>query len=166
MEQRVYMVGFMGSGKSTVGRIVAGELGWKFLDLDEEIVRREARPVARIFEESGEPYFREIESRSLRAVSGEEQCVIALGGGAYVDSDNRAFVESHGLSVYLQASLTQIRARISDDGARPLFSGTLRVDELYERRRRSYRMARVRIDTDCLKPEEVAREIVRAVEDS
>ena len=166
MEQRVYMIGFMGSGKSTVGRLVARELGWKFLDLDDEIVRREARPIARIFEESGEPYFREIESRSLRTVSGEEQCVIALGGGAYVDSDNRVFVESHGLSVYLEASLTQIRARISDDGARPLFSETLRVEELYARRRPSYRMARVRIDTDALKPDEVAREIVRAVEDS
>ena len=56
MEQRVYLVGFMGSGKSTVGRLVAGELGWKFLDLDEEIERLASRPIARIFEESGEPY--------------------------------------------------------------------------------------------------------------
>ena len=166
MEQRVYLVGFMGSGKSTVGCLVAGELGWKFLDLDEEIERLEARPIARIFEESGEDYFREIEGRSLCTVSGEDECVIALGGGAYVDPENRAFVESHGLSVYLDASLTQIRTRISHDGTRPLFSETLRVEELYNRRRPSYRLARVRIDTDGLQPHEVAREIVRAVEES
>lgn len=166
MVPRVYMVGFMGSGKSTVGRLVAGELGWQFLDLDEELVRWEARPITRIFEESGEPYFREIESRFLRTVSGEEQCVIALGGGTYVDPDNRTFVESHGLSVYLEASLTQIRSRISDDGTRPLFSDASRVEELFERRRPSYRMARVRIDTDPLAPDEVVREIVRAIEDS
>jgi len=166
MEQRVYLVGFMGAGKSTVGRLVARALGWKFLDLDYEIERREARPIAQIFKESGENYFREIESQSLRSVSLERQCVIALGGGAYVDPHNRAFVESHGLSVYLDVSMTQIQARVSDDGTRPLFYKTLTVEELYKHRQPSYRIARIQINTDGLQPHEVARKVVHAVEDS
>lgn len=158
------MVGFMGAGKSTVGRLLALRLGWSFIDLDEEIVRDEGRTISEIFEQSGELYFRKNESRFLRTLSVGNERVIALGGGAYVDFENRDFIESNGISIYLEASLSQIRERISDDGTRPLFSDNSCLDELYDRRCSAYRMARVRIDTDRFQPDEAVQEIMHSVE--
>src|SRR5690349_11970508 len=88
----IYLVGFMGSGKSTIGRALADEIGWTFLDLDEEIERKEGKPISEIFEEKGEPAFREIESAILREhlkmVDRGRPYVISLGGGAFVSETN------------------------------------------------------------------------------
>src|SRR5437762_11443381 len=98
---RIYLVGFMGSGKTTVGRRLAKKLGWKFIDLDEEIERREHRQVAEIFREKGEPYFRNLERLCLKDLSSSNsKAVIALGGGAYADAGNRDVAEKTGLTVW------------------------------------------------------------------
>ncbi len=163
MAERIYLIGFMGAGKTTVGRLLAELLGWSFVDLDAEIQDLEGRRVAQIFEELGEPHFRRIESEQLREVSGLPNRVVALGGGTYADPDNRAYVEEHGLSVYLETALESIRDRIDDDGARPLFADSLRMAELYQERLPSYRMASVTVNTDGLDSKDLANRILKIV---
>src|SRR5271156_2807820 len=101
----IYLVGFMGSGKSTVGRGLADELGWNFLDLDEQIEREQGTSIASIFEQRGEPEFRRIESDALHSVvhkvqSGQPR-VISLGGGAFLSHENFDLVSNNGVSVWL-----------------------------------------------------------------
>ena len=163
MAERIYLIGFMGAGKTTVGRLLAELLGWSFVDLDTEIQSVEGRSVADIFESSGEPHFRRVESEQLREVSRLPNSVVALGGGTYADPDNRAHVEASGLSVYLETALESIRDRIGDDGARPLFADSPRIAELYQQRLPSYRMASVTVNTDGLNSKELANRIFQIV---
>ena len=164
--KRVYLVGFMGSGKSTVGRLVADRLGWEFVDLDETIEADVGRSVQEIFSESGERRFREIESDALRRVQEGSPCVVACGGGTYVDSKNRDFIDQSGIAVYLEASLEIIMERVDVDGTRPLFSTPERTAELYQERLHTYRMAGIEIVTDHLTPEQIADGVIRAVRES
>src|SRR5262249_57270029 len=97
----------MGAGKTTVGRRLAKKLGWKFVDLDGEIERREGRAVADIFKEYGEPHFRDLERLCLRDLSASSNTVIALGGGAFIDSQSRDLVEKSGLTVWLKLSFAK-----------------------------------------------------------
>ncbi len=161
MVNRIYLVGFMGAGKTTVGRLVAELMNWSFLDLDDEIERCEGRSITDIFSQSGEVHFRELEQRCLRSISGPRELVVALGGGTYEDASNREFIEARGLSVYLEASLEDVYQRIEGDGSRPLFSSRQRVSELYNQRLTSYNMARVRIETSHVDPAIIAQNIVR-----
>src|SRR5207244_12720116 len=96
---RIYLVGFMGSGKTSVGWRLAKKLGWKFIDLDEEIERSEGRPVAEIFRENGEAHFRQIERNCLQKLSSSaaaEKSVIAFGGGTFLDPENRVVADATG----------------------------------------------------------------------
>src|SRR5690349_15500372 len=98
----------MGAGKTTVGRCLAKKLGWKFLDLDEEIERREGRAVAEIFKTDGEPHFRSLERSCLKDLSSSPRTVIALGGGAFISPENREIAETTGLTVWLKVSFGNI----------------------------------------------------------
>src|SRR5215475_6334440 len=98
----------MGAGKTTVGRRLAKKLGWKFIDLDEEIERREGRAVADIFKKDGEPHFRSLESSCLKALSSSPDTVIALGGGAFIEPANRELTEKTGLTVWLKLPFTKV----------------------------------------------------------
>src|SRR5262245_47669301 len=111
----------MGAGKSTVGRHLARRLGWKFIDLDQEIERREHRPIADIFKKDGEPYFRNLERLCLQDLSSSRKAVIALGGGAFIDAGNRELAENTGLTVWLKASFSNLVDRVKIDGTRPNF---------------------------------------------
>src|ERR1019366_10438686 len=101
---RIYLVGFMGAGKSSVGRILSKRLGWKFLDLDQEIERGEHQSIANIFLTSGEPHFRQIERQYLERLSRRSRVVVALGGGTFVDPANRELADATGLTVWLKVS--------------------------------------------------------------
>ena len=149
----LYLVGFMASGKTTVGRALADHIGWPFVDMDAEIEAREGRSIAQIFQESGEVAFREIEGQVLRAhirrIEAGQPCVLALGGGAFVQPGNRELLENNGVSLWLDCPLELIQRRLSGDTLRPLAAlanGNLRP--LYEARRPLYSHANYRVEID------------------
>jgi shikimate kinase len=141
----IYLVGFMGCGKSTVGRALAGELGWSFFDLDDEIERREGLPVVEIFEMRGEAGFREAETAALRelvkAVESGRPQVISLGGGTFLPEENFDLISNHGVAVWLDPPLDVILRRVAGFGHRPLARDPERLKELYESRRAGYARA-------------------------
>ena len=161
--QRIYLVGFMGAGKSTVGRELSLKLRYPFLDLDTEIEEEEGLPVREIFARFGELHFRALERKHLKRVSETPQAVIALGGGAYVDPENRELVDATGVAVWLEASLSKIRQRIRPDGTRPLLGNPARAERLYEERLPAYKLARIHVLTDNRLPNEIADEILQRV---
>ena len=158
----------MGAGKTTVGKALAQRLGWSFCDLDEMIEAREQKPIAAIFAAAGEEGFREIESavlRELLATSAPGDCVVALGGGTFVQPRNRIALQQAGaFTVWLQAPLDELKRRCSAGGVtRPLALDEARLDQLFEARREAYSLARFRVDTSGKSTEEVAREISNLV---
>ena len=157
---RIYLVGFMGAGKTSVGRRLAAKLGWKFVDLDEEIERREHRPIAEIFRDNGEPYFRNLERHCLKDLSSSEKAIVALGGGAFIDAENRDLAEKTGLTVWLKASFSTITGRVKMDGTRPKFMDKAHVEQLYQAREPFYALAKVHVLTEGGTPESAAEEII------
>ena len=153
----------MGAGKSTIGRRLAKKLGWKFIDLDEEIERREKRPIAEIFSKEGEPHFRNLERLCLKDVSSSSKTVIALGGGAFIDPENRAIAEKTGLTVWLKASFSQLAGRVKIDGTRPNFADKAKAEQLYQTRQPSYALAKLHVSTDEGTPDSAADEIIGEV---
>ena len=166
---RIYLVGFMGAGKTSVGRRLAKKLGWKFIDLDEEIERSEKRQVSDVFREHGEAYFREVERNCLRRLSTAPfatKSIIALGGGTFLEPENRAIAEQTGLTVWLKVSFATIAARVKIDGTRPNFSSKDRAQSLYQSREPYYALAKVHVLADDGTPERIADEIMGVVRKS
>lgn len=145
----VYLVGFMGSGKSTVGKMLAEELGWRFADLDDDIEAREQMPITRIFSERGEPEFRRIEHECLAARVNEVQdfrpLVLALGGGAFVQEQNRAILEKAGITVWLDCPFDLLERRVSGFEHRPLAKDPAAFRKLYDERRALYALSDYRV---------------------
>src|SRR5579863_2447101 len=145
----IYLAGFMGSGKSTVGRALADELGWHFVDLDDEIERREGATISSIFDERGEPAFRRIESEVLhhfvRFVQSGRPHVVSLGGGAFLSDENFQLVMNHGITLWLDCPLPIIERRVAAAAHRPLARDPERLRELFETRRPGYARAEYRI---------------------
>ena len=159
----------MGAGKTSVGRRLAKKLGWKFIDLDDEIERSERCSIADIFREHGEIHFRHVERLCLERVSSsivDDKSVIALGGGAFLDPQNRAIAENAGLTVWLKASFAEVAARVKIDGTRPKFTSAEQAEALYKTREPYYALAKIHIPTDDGTPETVAEEILGVVRKS
>jgi len=156
----IYLTGFMASGKSTVGPKFAARLGRPFLDLDRLITAHDGRSIPTIFAEDGEEYFREIETQMLHRTTETADLVVALGGGALVDDENRAFAKEHGRVVYLEVPVDTILERVAnDDTRRPLLeddTGTRlpreqqrnRIEEMLDGRRASYEAAHHTLNAD------------------
>lgn len=155
---RIYLNGFMASGKSTVGPRVAARVGAMFIDLDRLITAHDGRSIPKIFEEDGEDGFRALEQEALHKTATPDDLVVALGGGALVDDDNRAFAKEHGRIVYLRVDPETILDRVGDEAdQRPLLqdeTGTpLPPDRMRERistmldgRRNAYNDAHATVD--------------------
>ena len=161
----LYLVGFMASGKTTVGGLLADELGWCFVDIDREIETREGKTIAQIFEERGEAGFREIESSVLAAhvaqVRSGNPCVVAVGGGAFAQPRNWDIVENNGITVWLDCPLDRIHARLGDmDKTRPLSLDRKAMVELFELRRPLYSRADFHVDANCDHPSQVVQQIL------
>ncbi len=171
---RVYLTGFMASGKSTVGPEAAARLGQPFLDLDRLITAHAGRSIPVLFAEEGEARFRELERDLLRRTATTDDLVVALGGGALVDDANRAFAKEHGLVLYLEAPVDTLLGRVTgDDTRRPLLeddTGTrlprdeqrTRIEAMLDERRPAYEAAHHTLDAD--RPvEEVVGRVVEVV---
>jgi shikimate kinase len=166
---RIYLIGFMGSGKTSVGWRLAKKLGWKFIDLDQEIEREQGRRVPEIFREDGEARFRQLERDCLKRLSSSasaEKSVIALGGGTFLDPENRVATETTGLTVWLKVSFSTVAARVKMDGTRPKFSSKEQAESLFQSREAYYALAKMHISTDHGTADAVADEIVGAVQKS
>lgn len=144
--RRIVLVGFMGAGKTTVGRRLAEHLGWHFVDLDGRIEARTGRCVAEIFTESGEAHFRDEERRAAEELADLEHCVVATGGGAWAETATRDTLAQGAVTVWLDCDLDTALARLPDDGSRPLASSREKMCTLLAARRPSYGLADVRID--------------------
>lgn len=145
---KIYLVGFMGAGKTTVGRELAARVDAPFFDLDELVEAAEKMSIKEIFADRGEPYFRKRERDILRSTRNLERAVIATGGGTFTFDENIQFIQSEGLSVYLSAPYALLRSRIGDKaGERPLFRDDVATHELYGNRIRYYRMCDLTIET-------------------
>jgi len=160
---RIYLIGFMGAGKTSVGKRLAKKLGWKFIDLDEEIERSEKRQVSDIFREHGEAHFRQLERTCLERLSTAPfatKSIIALGGGTFLNPENRAIAEKTGLTVWLKVSFATIAGRVKIDGTRPNFSSRDQAQSLYESREPYYALAKLHVSADDGTPETIADEII------
>ena len=168
------VTGFSGTGKSLVIKEVAGRLNWDFLDTDDEIVREAGKPIAEIFRDDGEARFRELERQTIRKACQQEQLVMAIGGGAIVDSQNYQLLSETGLIVCLEAKPETIYERLFHEATsnpetevRPLLTADnplKRIKQLKSNRQSYYAKADWTIHTDCLSIGEVAEEIIRAWE--
>ncbi len=115
----IYLAGFMGAGKSTIGPILANTLGWDFYDLDREVEKTEGKKVREIFEDQGENYFRSKEKKLLRKLSEDDKVIISLGGGTMADEENFKLMKSTGIIFYLRASQDAIYRRLKYKRDRP-----------------------------------------------
>jgi len=120
--RNIILTGFMGSGKTTVGRELARRLGWRFVDLDHEIERRARMSVAGLFKRRGEPAFRELEHSAIRGLYRRCRCVVAVGGGAPVFPRNRRWLMRAGLVVWLRVPVSELVRRLARGGRRPLLA--------------------------------------------
>ena len=160
---KIYLVGFMAAGKTTVARILAERLGWRAEDIDELIEARERRTVAEIFARSGEPYFRSVERDILRLILPLRHCVVATGGGTFMDPENRVAINMDGVSVWLDVPIEELVARLPADGRRPLAADRAQMERLFAVRQTAYANAQLRIDARGEHPEAVAERIIAAV---
>jgi shikimate kinase len=154
---KLYLVGFMGAGKSSVARALGRRMGWRVEDIDYRIEAREHQRVAEIFARRGEPYFRSIERAVLQDLLPERHAVVATGGGTFVDPENRAAMLSDGAVAWLDVPLERVIERGPADGRRPLAADRVQMEQLYVRRRAAYSQAHVQIDASRPLPEIVER---------
>jgi len=143
---KIYLVGFMGSGKSTIARALAARLRWQSEDIDDLIERRERRTIADIFARQGEPYFRAVEREMLKVIQPLRHVVVATGGGTFADAENRAAINLDGVSVWIDLPLNDLLHRIPLDGRRPLAASRADLERLYALRADTYRLAHLRVN--------------------
>jgi shikimate kinase len=160
-QRNIYLIGFMGTGKTTTGRILASRLGMRFVDMDDLIVERAGKPVPRIFAEDGEPHFRALERAVAHELSQQAGWVVATGGGVVTNPGNLSDFAASGLTVCLTADPETILRRVAGDTNRPLLSGSRdekmqKMQALLEKRRALYAAVPHQVDTSRLTPEAVA----------
>jgi shikimate kinase len=160
---KIYLVGFMAAGKSTVARALAARLRWGAEDVDALIEARERRTVAELFQQHGEPYFRAVERDILKLLLPLRHVVVATGGGTFMDPENRGAINMDGVSVWLDVPLEELIARIPADGRRPLAADRAALERLYAIRAGGYAAAHYRVNAAGVRPEEVAERILECV---
>jgi shikimate kinase len=157
---KVYLVGFMGSGKTTVGRALARRLDWRMADIDALIESRERQTVSELFAKRGEPYFRAAERTVLLDQLHTRHVVVATGGGTFVEPQNRAIINQDGVSVWLDAPLDWLVARVPADGRRPLAADRAEFERLYLARRPAYEQAHLHVDAGRAHIQAIVEQVV------
>ncbi len=160
----LYVVGYMAAGKSTIGRHLAGQLGWSFFDIDEEIERAEQATISSIFDSRGEAEFRRIEaqmiSQHVRWVERGRPAVLALGGGAFAQPANRDRLLSNGMAIWLDCPLEVVKHRVAQASHRPLARDPEKFAELYQARREDYALADLHIPIGSDDPDVAVKTIL------
>jgi shikimate kinase len=160
----IYLVGFMGCGKSTVGQALAERLGWSFIDLDKEIEQREGATISHIFDTRGEAEFRKIETEVLKdrvkLISRGRPNVVALGGGAFLSEDNINLVTNHGVPIWLDCPFADVQRRVAQETNRPLARDPVRFRDLFDSRRANYARAEHRIEVRSDDPQHAVADIM------
>ena len=156
---RIFLVGFMGAGKSTVGASLAMKLAWPFIDLDKEIEKSFGDPIHQIFKSKGEPFFRQLETEALKGVDHFPNCVVALGGGTFIEEKNRSLIKQLGFSIFLNLPLETVLQRCPIDDNRPLFQDRSSIKNLYFKRLPIYCETDLEIDAS-LSPDEIVDNIL------
>jgi len=160
---KIYLVGFMASGKTTIARALAGRLRWRSEDIDALIEARERATIADIFSRQGEAYFRGVEREILKLVQPMRHTVIATGGGTFADAENRMAINFDGMSVWIDVPLADLIARIPLDGRRPLAADRAQLERLYLARSDAYRQAHIRINASRVNSQTVVDRILDAM---
>lgn len=158
MSKNIVLIGLMGAGKSTVGRMLAEKFGLSFVDTDELIEQEAKISISKIFSLYGEIYFRELESQVIKRVSVQDSQVISTGGGVVENSENIVNLKRNGIVIYLKASPLELYRRIKQDESRPLLKSEnplKTLEELLEKREPYYNQADYKIDTSFLSMEEI-----------
>jgi shikimate kinase len=160
---KIYLVGFMGSGKSTIARALATRLRWRSEDIDDLIERRERHTIADIFAKQGEPYFRSVEREMLKLVQPLRHVIVATGGGTFADPENRAAINFDGVSIWIDVPLPDLLHRIPLDGRRPLAATRVDLERLYAARTDAYRLAHLRVTASRAPVTAVVERILEAL---
>ena len=160
MTRHIFLVGFMGSGKSTAGQALARELGRVCLDLDELIEEREGMTIPELFDRHGEPRFREIETRLLLEILDLSPAVVAVGGGAFIQEYNRNLILDKGFAVWLNIPVDLAWERSSQVDNRPLARNQESFEALFSEREVLYQMSHLTVDIEGKSPEAICEEIV------
>lgn len=163
---RIVLVGFMAAGKTTVGRTLASSLGWEFHDMDQIVEAREGRSIGRIFTESGEPFFRDIEARVVEDYLDRQDVVLATGGGWAAVPENMAGLPDGTLTVWLKVTPAEAVRRAGSGTERPLLADARRLEsatELLRQRASRYAAADLEVDTEGRTVEDVAAQILARV---
>lgn len=160
------LIGLMGSGKSTVGALLAKELHLQFVDIDTEIEKKEKLTISEIFATKGEAFFRKLETQALKEFAQKNSQVISTGGGAVQNFENLEVLKQNCTLIYLRTSPEVLFERIKDDNSRPLLQNSeplLSLKELLKKRQENYQKADIIIDTDNKTTIEILNEILKNV---
>jgi shikimate kinase len=161
----IYLTGFMASGKTTIGRLLAERLGWQFADLDEEIEAQQGTSIADVFDTRGEPEFRRIETEAirghLRLIERGQATVMALGGGTFVQPANFELVENQGITIWLDCPFELVQRRVAAASHRPLARDMQSLEALYAARQAAYARADFRIPIESDDPSVAVEEILK-----
>lgn len=152
----------MGCGKTTVGALLAQELGWPFIDLDATLEAGQGMSIREIFEQAGEAFFRQLERAALTEASKTQPAVIALGGGTFVQKPNLEFIrETGGATIWLDCPVEELERRCEGLTTRPLFRDAMSFHQLYEQRLPFYQLADYRVATAGQEPREIVSRILQ-----
>jgi shikimate kinase len=165
LPRRIILTGFMGSGKTTVGPLVANRLGWRFIDVDDVIEAEAGCTIAELFTCEGEPAFRDREHATIQKLASGDSLVLALGGGAFERAETRALLLSAPGTrlIHLEVQLATTLARcLGTESTRPVLADQANLSARYQRRLPLYRMAHISLQVDDLTPEQVADAILAA----
>lgn len=161
----LYLVGFMASGKTTIGRRLADELGWDFADLDEDIVAAQGVAIVELFDSFGEEEFRKTEHAAIRKRVGQiergKPMVVALGGGTFVSEVIQEFLIENGITIWLDCPFERVSRRIQGSAHRPLARDPEKFERLYHNRRDAYGKAEYRVEIQSDDPADVVAAILK-----